>query len=159
MKPASTDQFDAAPAQQIDDRLVVGFAARKRFMVEHFGRNPVVLARTRPISVRFVAQDQFNFGVELFRLDGVDDRLQIGAAAGNQNPDRNLPCHIILSERNRCAARSFANLADDESLLAHRFSMRIDAVGSVFVPTTRIMPRPIIERRVHLRLGRRAPIF
>jgi hypothetical protein len=63
-------------------------------VIEHFGGNPVVLGAHQAVSVRFVAQDKLYFGVELLRLDDVDDRLQISPAAGNQYTDRNLPRHI-----------------------------------------------------------------
>ena len=43
------DQLDAARRRiSIDDRLIVGLAAGKRFMIQDFGANAVILARTKP---------------------------------------------------------------------------------------------------------------
>ncbi len=85
MKPASDHQLDAAPAQQIDYRLIVGFTARIRLVVQDFGGDAVILRPHQTESVGFVAQNQFDLSVEFFSLNGVDDRLQIGTAAGKQN--------------------------------------------------------------------------
>ena len=153
MKPASTTSSTPRAAEQIDDRLIVGFAAGKRFVIEHFSANAVFLRARQTVGVRFVAQHDLDLRVELFRLDRIDDRLQIGAAAGNQNADRNLPCHKFPQERMRRAARAAANFADHKGTFRRScLSVRMHAVG-MFLADHQDQAQTIVERAIHLRLG------
>ena len=114
----------------------------------------VILRPHQTESVGFVAQNQFNLGIEFFRLNGVDNRLKIGTAAGEQNRDRNLSCHIIL-RTNRYALRALANFTDDKTALANAFQHSHHRVGVLFVHDEN-HAQAHIERRLHLRLGDRA---
>jgi len=51
-------------------------------VVHDFGRDAVILRPHESESVGFVTQNQLNLSIEFFSLNGVDNRLQIGTAAG-----------------------------------------------------------------------------
>jgi hypothetical protein len=87
-------------------------------MIENFGGNAMTFGAGQTIGIRPVAQNDFNFGIEFPRFNGIDDRLQIRAAAGDQNTDRKLTCHRSTLSAQAGAAQTLANFTDHKRLFA-----------------------------------------
>ena len=71
-------------SKRSNQRLLEYLAVREIVMVNYELRNAVLPGTRQRKRGRDVADDNGNFGVDFAMLDGVNDRLQIRSAAGNQ---------------------------------------------------------------------------
>ena len=74
-------------AQRIGQRAVEVLARAKPPMVENFRCDTVAARAFEPARRGLVGDHDANLGLEFTALDGVDDRLQVGALTGDQNAE------------------------------------------------------------------------
>jgi hypothetical protein len=110
-KTRQHDELDTPRPQDLHHLLIVGFAVRKGFMIQDCRKKIVLLSSDQTVSVRFVAKDNLDLSIERLRFDRIDNRLEIGAGAGDENAYRKLPCHKV-SLNDLYAARTSEDLAD-----------------------------------------------
>src|SRR5262249_6884156 len=87
------NQFDVTGPQSIDYGLVKGLSAGKSLMLQSLHRNPVLFGAHEAVGISAIAEHDLDSRIEFLRLDGIDNGLKVGAAAGNQYADRNLSSH------------------------------------------------------------------
>ena len=93
MNPARQTSVTACRASSGRERGVVVVARAERAMVEHERVECRRLrARDKPAGVRLVGDDDGDARVETAALHGVDERLQVAAAPGDEYADRRAGC-------------------------------------------------------------------
>ena len=97
MKPAQSDQLDLVSAQRGDHGAVEILARREPAMVDDHRLDSVTARALESLRVGAIRDHDADFGFEFAAHDRVDDRLQIGAVAGNQDAefDRRICRHRI----------------------------------------------------------------
>src|SRR5215469_18225147 len=99
-------------------------------MVNDDGLDTMAACALESLRVGAIRDDDTNLGLEVAAPNRVDDRLQIGAGAGNQDPefDRRIFRHRIGSEK-RNAALSARHFADDMGSILATPQMGDDSIG------------------------------
>ena len=82
---SQTDQTDLMLAKHLDDGGIVGMTVRVIARIEMDGCDAGVTRSRQSRRVGAVGNNDGDRGVEATILDGIDDRLQIRAAAGYEN--------------------------------------------------------------------------
>jgi len=128
---------------------VVGGAAGEETVIQVNVRDAVAFCPFQGEGLGTVADDAGDPGRDRSLLDGIDDRLQVGAASRNQDADLQQVSHDVPgSDEFHAFAASLAlrHLADDAGLLVEpERRMRISSVS--FSGTTRTMPIPQLKVR------------
>jgi hypothetical protein len=81
-------------------------------VIQNLDGNPVFFGPHEAVGVGAIAEHDLDSRVQIFCLDGIDDGLKIGAAAGNQYADGNLSCHRLALGSQSDSPRSFFDLAN-----------------------------------------------
>jgi hypothetical protein len=94
-KASAYDQLDAVLAQRLDQRAVEVLARREAAMLDDAGWDAVAASTLQTLHAGAVGNHDADLGAQLTTSGGVDDRLQVGAGAGNQYSqfDRRALCH------------------------------------------------------------------
>src|SRR5207302_7606187 len=117
-----------------------------------FSGNAMGLRLREAVSVGSVTQHELNRRAQLIRFNGVDDRLKIGAVAGNEDSNGNFSWHKIYLCVEADAPVAFPNFTDHKMWLAPIFERLCNRADICFSDNEN-HPEPVIKSLVHFILG------
>src|SRR5271154_4465646 len=151
-KARQRKQLDLASLQRGEDGAVEVLARRELAMVDDRRLDSVTARALESLRLGAIRNDETDFGFEIAVQNRVDDGLQIGAAAGNQDAefDRRIFRHRI----NRGSAKRHSTLApsyfaDDVGGKFAAAQMRNDAIG-LARRHNRDHSEAVVEGAIHL---------
>ena len=151
MKPASATSSTERSRKRGEDRAVEVLARRKLAMVDDRRLDSVAAGALESLRVGAIRYDETDFGLEIAAQNRVDDRLQVGAGAGNQDAefDRRIFRHrISRGSANRHSALAAPYFADNICPIFAAAQMSDDAVG-LARGHDRDHPEAVVEGAIH----------
>ena len=121
-------------------------------MLDDLRRDSVAAGALESLRVRTIRYDETDFGLEVAAQNRVDDSLQVGAGAGNQDAefDRRIFRHrISRGSANRHSALTAPHFADNIGGIFAAAQMSDDAIG-LARGHNRDHPEAVVEGAIHL---------